>query len=444
VRKADVHRAVTASGYVDSSEKTIIECELESVTLSADGRSFSAKGASMIIDLIPEGTVVAEGDVLCRLDSSEFEELCRQQEIQVQRARTDLQKTGFDVQAAEIAFTEYAEGLLPQSREELDSQWTIAASEIERQRDRLAWAERMVEHKYYGENQLVREQQSLLRAEITLNRTARQKDILDHFDSKTRLIRLQAAIDRARTELSFQELRLKRREEQLERFQTQVERCTIRAPHTGIVVYANGPDNDPRVELGSTVYQKMDLFYLPDLKHMEVMTRLNESVVARVALGMTALVRVEALPDQELEGEVVMVTALPLPPIGRASPDVRTYLARVKLAGVPSQLKPGMSAEVRIITDRHPQALVVPSTSVTFEGGTEVCYVSSDAGLERRVVAVSSATPALLEVRSGLEPGEQVILDPSQIEPGSQLISHSAPSAVTCGPPADSPEGSER
>ena len=53
------------------------------------------------------------------------------------------------------------------------------------------------------------------------------------------------------------------------------------------------------------VRQRQELFYLPDLSEMEVQVALNESVVNRVRTGMRAKVRFEALPDLELDGEVV-------------------------------------------------------------------------------------------------------------------------------------------
>jgi HlyD family secretion protein len=264
----------------------------------------------------------------------------------------------------------------------------------------------------------------LQRAEILLNRVLRQRLILDEFASRVRILRLEVALNRARGEVEFQRLKLQRREEQLARFQQQIERCTVRAPHDGFLVYANEDDGDPRVELGATVYQKMDLFYLPNLDDMHVITRLNESVVGRVARGMSAYVRFEALPEYELEGQVEMVTALPLYAGGRTSPDVRTFVARVKLDNPPAGLRPGMSAEVRIITDRRSNAVIVPSNAVAFERDAEVCYVPVDAGLQRRRVSVAAATPQWLEVTGGLEPGEEIVLDPSAtIAPDMEIVS---------------------
>ena len=67
-------------------------------------------GASTIIELIPDGSNVKKGDVLCRLDSSDYEELIRQQEIQVQRSRADLEAARLDLESEKAALREYRDG----------------------------------------------------------------------------------------------------------------------------------------------------------------------------------------------------------------------------------------------------------------------------------------------------------------------------------------------
>ena len=117
--RTDLHTRINAAGQIDSADKTLIECELESVTLSSGGKTLTARGASQIIELVPEGTRVEKDDVLCRLDSSEFEELVRQQEIKVLESVADRQKAIYDLKAAEMALREYAEGKLDQRRQDI-------------------------------------------------------------------------------------------------------------------------------------------------------------------------------------------------------------------------------------------------------------------------------------------------------------------------------------
>ena len=209
----------------------------------------------------------------------------------------------------------------------------------------------------------------------------------------------------------------------MEKFKEQVDRCTIRAPHDGLVIYANEPDATVHIELGAEVHQKMDLFYLPNSDNMEVQTVLNESFMSKVASGMQTSVRVEALSGETLEGEVVYISPLPLPQKGsRAANDVKNFLAKVKLNNSPEGIMPGMTAEVEIETGHHPHALVIPSCAVKVEDGVEVCYVPTGDSLERRRVDVEPATLDMVEVKSGLKEGEEVISEPYKIDESIPVV----------------------
>ena len=118
----------------------------------------------------------------------------------------------------------------------------------------------------------------------------------------------------ARTTLANEDLRLQRQVDRLAALTKQVENCTIRAPHDGVLYYYKDPNSrrsQTVIEEGMAVRQRQELFYLPDLSEMEVQMALNESVVNRVSVGMKTKVRFEALPDLELDGEVVTVGQFP-------------------------------------------------------------------------------------------------------------------------------------
>jgi HlyD family secretion protein len=420
--RIDLFGSVRAGGEVDSAQRTLIECELENLRVSSGLSSTKASGSSTIIDMVDDGTMVDEGEVICRLDSSEYEELVRQHELLVFQARADEEKARLDLKAAEIALREYRDGQLEQLQQDYQSQIVLHEADIRRQVERLAWADRMVAIGYLSSGQRIQEAQALKRSRIELARVKGAQAKLDRYSAPIQIKRLESAVARAREELTYQRMRVLNREEQLAKFQAQVDACTIRAPHPGMVIYANEPDDDPRVELGAVVRRKMDLFYLPDLGRMEVLTLLHESVVNRVKPGQSALIRVNGLPGLTLEGHVKSIAPLPITPKNWRTPqEIKNFLARVVFHTVPPHLLPGMTAEVEIQTDRRPRALVVPCSAVTIEDGREVLYVAGDDGLERRVVDVRPGDVQFVEVRSGVAEGEEVILDPDRITPDDAL-----------------------
>jgi HlyD family secretion protein len=404
VRRADFDVTLAAPGKVDSSEKTLVECELENIANTT------------ILELIDEGTRVRRNDVLCRLDASDYEEYVRLQEIGVQQAKSDFEKADLDVKASEIALIEYRDGVLPQLLEALDGQIIMGQSEVTRQSDRLEWTQQLLKKGYLPEGQVTAEADKMFRAEVALTNFKGERRMLSKHTSPATILRLEVAVLQAKTTRLFEGLRLERSKELLKKYRQQVEQCTIRAPHDGFVIYANF--GGPKIELGMRVFQKMKLFYLPNLEKMEIQTVLNESVVTRVHKNMRAKVMVEGVPEYPVEGTVVTVAQVQVPGdiltiLGLK--DIRSYECVIHLDKPPPKLFPGMTADVRFLVGHHVQKLVVPVEVVLSDHGRSYCYVDGREGLERREIRLGEGTRDLLEVQSGLNEGEQVIRNPSRL-----------------------------
>ena len=99
-------------------------------------------------------------------------------------------------------------------------------------------------------------------------------------------------------------------------------------------------------------------------------------------------------------------------PVLNLRSDVKYFEGIVRLENVPSGLRPGMSAEVRIALPRVENVLTVPSDAVRFENGHDYCFVANEEGLERRAVKLGQVTSDLSEITEGLEEGDQVVINP--------------------------------
>jgi HlyD family secretion protein len=433
---------VKAGGRIDSSKKTIIECELENIQFASQGNAINRGGSSTILEIVPEGAKVHENDVLCRLDSSDYEELVRQQLMKVEEAHTAHRRAELDLESAEAALREYRDGTVEQVKEQHLGGLALIRADIQRQKDRIAWSRRMAKIGYVTQSKLKDEELAQQRAEFNLGQAITNYELFEKYGLPNSLRVLQTRIDSLRTQLDFETLRVDRVESRLRKYQRQVEKCTVRAPHDGFVVYINQSVGGPKIEQGSFVRQKQGLFYLPDLAHMEVWTKLHESVVDTVRKGMSADVRVESLSRVKLEGHVIAVDYFPLPQLdGRESGEVKSYMGRIQLHAVPEGLRPGMTAEVDIVTAYKPKALVIPPDALAVEEGHDVCYVAHDETLERREVKLGQVTPELLEVTGGLEEGENVVLGPSRIE---GIAAYASDLVSEVGPGTERPEPANR
>ena len=74
VGRMDLKSTLTSAGEISSSNQTTIRCQLEKIVSSNSMIKGENRGASAIIWLLPDGSIVKKGDVICKLDASDFEE----------------------------------------------------------------------------------------------------------------------------------------------------------------------------------------------------------------------------------------------------------------------------------------------------------------------------------------------------------------------------------
>jgi HlyD family secretion protein len=415
VRRTSFDVCLTASGLAQSSQQTVVKCQLENLRVRSRGGAFFAGGASTILDVVPNGTTVKKGDVLCVLDASEYEAVAEAQVSRVLQHQAEAVQTDLALQSAETALTEYREGLFPNEILGLRGRIALAEAEMKAASDRLAWSERMKAKGYASLRQVATERQALLSATLRLEQARMELDTYQRFNGPKALVALRAEVEKARKWAIHEAGDFDKSKVLLANYRRLIDRCTIRAPHDGFVIYANGTfrpeDERVLIEQGAAVYQGQELFYFPDLTKMEVVAMLSESIVGRVHDCMTAHVRFEGSEDVVWEGHVVSVENLPK----RGRNEVPYYPCRVALELSPSGLLPDKSAAIEFQVGRRQDVLAVRSEAVSVDHGSHVCYVIGPSGLERREITLGETTAELTEVTDGLREGEQIVLNPTGI-----------------------------
>ena len=302
VCRTDLYPALTASGQVQSSKRTIIECELENITIGVLVERLWAGGSSVLLNIVPEGSTVHRGDILAVLDSSEYEELLRQQQMTVERSRADHRQAELDYEIALLAVSEYREGSMTEAIKDFERSVALAESDLARINDRLEWARRMKKKGYVAASQVSNEEYNHAQALFNLGEERAAYRLYSEWMAPRALRTLEIDVLAAEATLKYQRSRLNRNLERLAKLERQVRFCTIRAPHDGFVIYANDQRREIRIEEGMYVRQKQNLMYLPDLDEMEVVADLHESIMPDVAKGMRAKVVIEGMPNRKSRG----------------------------------------------------------------------------------------------------------------------------------------------
>jgi multidrug resistance efflux pump len=228
------------------------------------------------------------------------------------------------------------------------------------------------------------------------------------------------AQERARFSASERKFNLER--VKLAEINQQIELATIRAQRPGLVVYGASDQNSMRfrsnnqeaIQEGATVRERQSILTIPDMREMAVKVNIHESSVQRVGVGQSVNVRIDAFPDARLTGVVTKVAVVADSANSFMNPDLKVYPTTIKIDGTYDWLRPGMSAEVEILVDRLEDVVYVPVQAVTYFDDKRVVYVSRGGRAERREVEVGTFSDSFIEISSGIEQGEQVLLLPPQ------------------------------
>lgn len=413
IHRADLSGEILVSGRISCLQSTEIRCTLERLSVAGQ-RASAGGGASTILSLVPEGANVQKGELLCEMDASAYAELVDNQQIAVEQARTNRLQAALALEVARIGLQAYREGEKVQVETAYMGQIALAQADLTRQDDRILWLQRMVEKGYVSQAQLQSERLAHERLKINVSKSEVSLENYRRFTAPKELIMLQSQVIGAQATLGFQDLRLNREEERLSHYKTMLDRCTIRAPHGGYVVYANRSGRAPVVYEGAPVRERMPLFTLPDQSKLEVEVLLHETIIDRVRPGMAVSIRLEALHDLKLTGFLSSVSPVPISDRSPESGNEAIYfVGHVQLDTMPPTLRPGMTTQVSISTGLRPGILAVPTMAVSVEDNHEICYVDHEKSVERRAVKVTQASRDMLEVIDGLSEGEVVFLDPA-------------------------------
>lgn len=163
----------------------------------------------------------------------------------------------------------------------------------------------------------------------------------------------------------------------IERYQEQIESCTVTAPISGVITAMNVDVGDTYMGEGST------LFSVADNEYFVVSADVDEYDISSISTGMEAAVIVEALGEEELPATVSFVS----PTATTAEMGSSGYAIEIKLDDANTDLRIGMTAQASIVLEAAYDVLTVPYDCVeTDEDGNSVVYV--DQAGERTPVSV--------------------------------------------------------
>ncbi len=359
----------------------------------------SARISARIIALpFEEGNMVEKDDILIRLDSTDYDAALR---------------GALARRAGDAASIEVSKARLNSRRASLESQYiTLKQLNLTHQRN-------------------VEQLKTKDIAQATVD------------ESATRVRELEASIESQVTSIEADDLYLVVMQYNLEATDADIEQrreelnyTVIRAPMAGIVTRLNAEVGE-LVMTGTMNNAGTVIMEIADLDTMLLVAQVDEADVGSVAVGQTAIVRINAYPDQMFEGIVEFIALTH----SRASDGSKYFRTEVLLDTEGQRIYSGLTADVEIETRRHIDVIRVPSQSVQARNVDDlpleirednpdvdmtktfatVVYCFKDGKAEVRPVTIGPSDLTHTAVLSGLSEDEQIVVGPYKV---LESISH--------------------
>ncbi|MBD0334775.1 MAG: efflux RND transporter periplasmic adaptor subunit [Cyanobacteria bacterium Co-bin13] len=283
-----------------------------------------------------------------------------------------------------------------------ERQVAIAASEIEAAQQQVALAKERYEQNQQlagagaiARQQLLESESTLAAARSQLTRAESRQPVLE---AQAELERAQASLEAAQSHLRLSTVTYETRLQQLNSPATERGVVTVVAPISGKVA-------DRPVTLGEAVEEAVTpITSIVNGDRLRVTANVYEKDLGQVAEGQAVRATVASLPNQFFSGRVVTVGAV-------VDGATRVIPVTAELEDGSDLLKPGMFAELEILTERTPDpVLAIPASALVEADGQSLVFVQNGEAFEPVEVTLGRRAGDQVEVQSGLFEGDQVVV----------------------------------
>lgn len=335
-------------------------------------------GSLKIVYLIPEGTYVKPGDVLCKFDPSGVLTNLKDAEARLELVRMEKEKLIANQKA---------------SMAQMESQ--IKSAELSFDQSKL----KLEQVKFEAQ-------------------AAQQQAKLEHENSRLSLERIKQEYQSKKitdkSDLNRIDLDIRQRQNDLTKAKNDLEQLTIKAPSNGIVVYGiNFTNQQRKYALGDAPWGGAEILTLPDLSAMESVTNINEVEVSRIKPGQKVIVKLDAFQDSSFIGEVASIGS-----IGKnkeSSYNIKVFEVLISMKKSSEILRPGMTTSNKIIINEIPSVLFIPQEAVFEKENKNIVFLKNGSSFDEHEIAVGEKSEDYIVVTKGLHEGDEVALvDPTK------------------------------
>ncbi|MFW5707164.1 MAG: efflux RND transporter periplasmic adaptor subunit [Bacteroidota bacterium] len=324
-----------------------------------------------ISELIPEGTIVEEGDWVATLDRTEISNRLKDLETELEKLQTLHTQTRLDT-----------------------------TMDLRSARNELVNLEYALEEARIALDQSSFEPPAAIRqAEINLDKAERAFAQASH--------NYELRLEQARAKMQEVTASLTQVQRRYDNMKAVLEEFTITAPRAGMVIYRRNWDGS-KVTVGSQISTwDNTVATLPDFSVMMSRTYVNEVDISKVAVNQKTEIVVDAFPGKKFTGYVTEVAN-----IGEQRPnqDARVFEVKIMINESDTILRPAMTTKNTIITHVENDVLYLPIETIHIQDSISYVYRDQLNRIVRQEVVTGIRNEDQIIIEEGLEAGDMVYL----------------------------------
>ncbi len=174
----------------------------------------------------------------------------------------------------------------------------------------------------------------------------------------------------------------------------------IKAPIEGVII-------ERAATTGELVDKSKTIYTISDPTQLWAIAEVKERDIAAVKADQDATFEALAYPDEKFHGKVILVG-------NQVESGSRTIEVRIAVENSDGRLKPGMFADVEIVTTILDNVLLIPDNALQTDGEDQIVFVALDGNkFAKRVVKLGLEQSGRVQILSGVKAGENVVTDGS-------------------------------
>ena len=203
---------------------------------------------------------------------------------------------------------------------------------------------------------------------------------------------------------------------QINQYQATLKTALTNLGYTKIIAPVDGTVISREIDLGSPVaasFQAPELFTIAqDLTKMQIEVSVSEADIGKVAEGQDVTYTLDGYPDSTFTGKVTQVRLSPI-----TESNVVTYTVIVDVNNEDLKLKPGMTANVSIITDKSENVKCVPNMALKFTPD-----INGPKYKNQGIWILEKGKPQRIEIKTGANNDSSTEIISDKIQEGSRVI----------------------